>query len=107
MRRITRFHANGQQLCCCSTGGGIAFWAHIGGVATGLLSAAAVLPKASPGEREMIVRSPSPRRKNARSILVISMSNIYEPVLGALALFACVTAFAFHRLAMPKADVGR
>jgi membrane associated rhomboid family serine protease len=39
-----------------STGGGIAFWAHIGGFATGLLCAAAVLPKASPEEREMIIR---------------------------------------------------
>jgi len=39
-----------------STGGGVAFWAHVGGFATGLLCAAAVLPKTSAEEREMMLR---------------------------------------------------
>jgi hypothetical protein len=56
----------------------------------------------------MIIRpEPLTKAENVRSLLVISMSNIYAPILGALALFACVTAFAFHRQAMPEADVGR
>jgi hypothetical protein len=108
MRRITRFHPNGPQLCCWLNRCGIAFQAHFGGFAIGLMSAAAVLPKASPEEPEIIIRpKPLTEAENVRSILVISMSNIYAPVLTALALFACVTAFAFHRLAMPEADVGR
>jgi membrane associated rhomboid family serine protease len=39
-----------------SAGGGIAFWAHVGGFATGLLCAAMLLPKITAEEREMILR---------------------------------------------------
>jgi membrane associated rhomboid family serine protease len=35
---------------------GVAFWAHVGGFGTGLLTAALVLPKASAEEREAILR---------------------------------------------------
>ena len=36
--------------------GGVAFWAHVGGFVTGLLCAALVLPRATPEEREAILR---------------------------------------------------
>jgi membrane associated rhomboid family serine protease len=36
--------------------GGVAFWAHVGGFASGLLCAALVLPKATAEEREAILR---------------------------------------------------
>ena len=39
-----------------STGGGIAFWAHVGGFATGLLCAATVLPRISADERQSLLR---------------------------------------------------
>lgn len=39
-----------------SNGGGVAFWAHIGGFATGLLCASIALLKADSDERAMIVR---------------------------------------------------
>ncbi|HEX6772301.1 MAG TPA: rhomboid family intramembrane serine protease [Acidobacteriaceae bacterium] len=39
-----------------SNGGGVAFWAHVGGFATGLLCASIVLLKVGSEEREMIIR---------------------------------------------------
>jgi len=38
------------------SGVGIAFWAHVGGFASGLLCAATILPRATAEEREMILR---------------------------------------------------
>ena len=38
------------------SGGGIAFWAHVGGFVSGLFCAALILPRATAEEREMILR---------------------------------------------------
>jgi membrane associated rhomboid family serine protease len=46
-------------------GSGVAFWAHVGGFAIGLLCAALVLPKASMEEREAILR-PTPLSEDER-----------------------------------------
>lgn len=59
-----------------STGGGIAFWAHVGGFASGLLYAAMLLPKTTAAEREMILR---PQPMSAEEKDEIFADRVEEP----------------------------